>query len=97
MLSRKGLGVAPPTIASIRGADSANVVCFFSRKGGIIRCEVRTAGDGYELEIDRPDAIMQVERFNGAAALNRRWRDVEGGLLKQGWRGPAPRQQLQHL
>jgi hypothetical protein len=73
------------------------VVCFFSRPGGIIRCEVRTAGDGYELVIDRPDAIVQVERFNGAEALNRRWMDVEGRLLKQGWLGPAPRQQLQHL
>ena len=73
------------------------MVCFFSRSGGIIRCEVRTAGDGYELLIDRPDAVERVERFDGAAALNRRWRDVEGGLLKQGWRGPAPRQQLQHL
>ena len=73
------------------------MVCFFSRRGGIIRCEVRTAGDGYELVIDRPDAAVQVERFTGADALNRRWMDVEGGLLKQGWRGPAPRQQLQQL
>ncbi len=73
------------------------MVCFFSRRGGIIRCEVRTAGDGYELLIDRPDAIMQVERFSGAEALNRRWLDVEGCLLTQGWRGPAPRQQLQQL
>jgi hypothetical protein len=73
------------------------VVCFFCRRGGIIRCEVRTGGDGYELVIDRPDAIVQVERFSGAEALNRRWMDVEGRLLKQGWRGPAPRQQLQHL
>ena len=72
------------------------MVCFFSRRGGIIRCEVRTASDGYELLIDRPDAIVQVERFSGAEALNRRWLDVEGCLLKQGWRGPAPRQQLQH-
>jgi hypothetical protein len=73
------------------------VVCFFSRRGGIIRCEVRTACDGYELLIDRPDAIVQVERFSGAEALNRRWLDVEGCLLKQGWRGPAPRQQLPQL
>jgi len=73
------------------------VVCFFSRRGGIIRCEVRTATDGYELHIDRPDAILQVERFSGADELNRRWTDVERRLLKQGWRGPAPRQQLQHL
>jgi hypothetical protein len=73
------------------------VVCFFSRRGGIIRCEVRTAGDGYELLIDRPDALVQVERFSGAEELNRRWTDVEGGLLKQGWRGPASRQRLQHL
>jgi hypothetical protein len=75
------------------------VVCFFSRAEGIIRCEVRPVldGDGYELVIDRPDAMVQVERFSGAEALNTRWMDVEKRLLRQGWRGPAPRQHLKHL
>jgi hypothetical protein len=65
----------------------------------VIRCEVRPVldGDGYELVIDRPDALVQVERFTGAEALNRRWLDVEQRLLRQGWRGPAPRQHLKHL
>ena len=53
--------------------------------------------DGYELVIDQPDAVVQVERFSGAEALNRRWLDVEGRLLRQGWRGPAPRQHLKNL
>lgn len=80
-------------------ADSADVVCFFSRGGGVIRCEVRPVGDrnGYELVIDRPDALLQVERFEGADAVNRRWTDVAGRLLRQGWRGPALRQHLKHL
>ncbi len=75
------------------------MVCFFSRADGLIRCEVRPAGngDGYELLIDRPDAAVQVERFSGAEALNRRWMDVEGYLISQGWRGPAPRQHLKYL
>jgi len=75
------------------------VVCFFSRAEGVIRCEVRPARDGagYELVIDRPDSAMQVERFSGAEELNKRWVDVEGRLLRQGWRGPAPRQHLKHL
>jgi hypothetical protein len=75
------------------------VVCFFSRAEGIIRCEVRPSndGNGYELLIDRPDAVVQVERFSGAEALNKRWVDVEGCLLRQGWRGPAPLHQLKHL
>jgi hypothetical protein len=75
------------------------VVCFFSGVEGVIRCEVRPVldGDGYELVIDRPDALVQVERFTGAEALNRRWLDVEERLLRQGWRGPAPRQHLKHL
>lgn len=74
------------------------MVCFFSRADGIIRCEVRPAskGDGYELVIDRPDAPVQIERFSGAEALNKRWKDVEGSLIRQGWRGPAPRQHLKH-
>jgi hypothetical protein len=75
------------------------VVCFFSRAEGVIRCEVRPAmdGQGYELVIDRPDSAVLVERFSGAEDLNRRWVDVEGRLLRQGWRGPAPRQHLKHL
>ncbi len=75
------------------------MVCFFSSAQGVIRCEVRPVddGNGYELVIDRPDAVVQVERFNGAEALNKRWLDVEDRLLKQGWRGPAPRQHLKHL
>jgi hypothetical protein len=75
------------------------VVCFFSGAEGVIRCEVRPVldGDGYELVIDRPDALVQVERFTGAEALNRRWLDVKKRLLRQGWRGPAPRQHLKHL
>jgi hypothetical protein len=75
------------------------VVCFFSRAEGFIRCEVRPVinGEGYELVIDRPDSFIQVERFRGAEELNKRWVDVEGRLLRQGWRGPAPRQHLKHL
>lgn len=72
------------------------MVCFFSRADAIIRCEVRPSvkGDGYELVIDRPDAAVQIERFSGAEALNKRWMDVEEYLISQGWRGPAPRQHL---
>ena len=86
----------PPLHIGALAADSADVVCFFSRAEGVIRCEVRTIVNGYELLIDRPDAVVQVERFEGAEALNRRWRDVERRLLRQGWRGPAPRQRLKH-
>ena len=87
-----------PPIARFGRADSEGVVCFFSRADRVIRCEVRAAddGSGYELLIDHPDAVVQVERFSGADALNRRWMDVEGRLLRQGWRGPAPRQHLRH-
>lgn len=76
------------------------MVCFFSRSEGIIRCEVRPVLDGddsYELIIDRPDAMVQVERFSDAGTLNERWTDVEEGLLRQGWRGPAPLQHLKHF
>ena len=85
-----------PPIARIGDADTEGVVCFFSRADSVIRCEVRAVddGSGYELVIDHPDAVVQVERFSGAEALNRRWMDVEGRLLRQGWRGPAPRQQI---
>lgn len=85
-------------IARIGGADTEDVVCFFSRADSVIRCEVRPVedGSGYELVIDHPEAVVEVERFTCAEALNRRWTDVEGRLLRQGWRGPAPRQQLRN-
>ena len=88
-----------PPIARIGRADTEGVVCFFSRADSVIRCEVRPVNDGsgYELVIDHPDAVVQIERFDGAEALNQRWIDVEGRLLRQGWRGPAPRQQLKNL
>lgn len=74
------------------------MVCFFSRADSVIRCEVRAVddGSGYELVIDHPDDVVQVERFSGAETLNRRWVDVEGRLLRLGWRGPAPRQHLKN-
>jgi len=64
---------------------------FFTGAAGVIRCEVRNdeRADGYELVIERPDGTIQVEWFSGTAALNERWGDIERGLLKQGWRGPA--------
>lgn len=65
---------------------------FFRRGEALIRCEVRSDwnGDGYELVIDRPDSMMRVERFRGARELNRRWTELEDGLLKDGWHGPQP-------
>ncbi len=74
------------------------MVCFFKRADGVIRCEVRhdRSGDGYELVIDRPDSMVRVERFQRAEALNKRWRDVETTLLRQGWRGPGLRPRFQY-
>ena len=68
--------------------EQTSMVCYFRRAEGVIRCEVRhdRSGDGYELVIDRPDAMVRVERFDGAQALNERWRHVEQSLLRQGWR-----------
>lgn len=65
---------------------------FFRRGDALIRCEVRTDwnGDGYELVIDRSDSMVRVERFRGAGELNDRWTEFEGGLLRDGWRGPQP-------
>lgn len=62
---------------------------FFRRDGVTMRCEVRTdlQGDGYELVIERPDAVVCVERFSEPAALNHRWSELEQSLLREGW-GP---------
>ena len=66
---------------------------FFRRGSASIRCEVRTdsLGDGYELVVDRPDAMVSVERFDTSPELNRRWRQIERTLIREGWRGPSAR------
>ena len=63
---------------------------FFRRDGASIRCEVRSdaAGRGYELIINRPDTMISVERFVAPPDLNRRWRELERTLVREGWQGP---------
>jgi hypothetical protein len=71
----------------------AAMLYFFRRGGASIRCEVRTdaGGNGYELIIDRPDVMVSVERFVAPPDLNRRWREIERTLLREGWDGPRVR------
>jgi hypothetical protein len=66
---------------------------FFRRGTATVRCEVRTDSDGqgYELVVDRPDAMVSVERFGEPPELNRRWSEIERTLLREGWRGPQLR------
>lgn len=63
---------------------------FFRRGAASIRCEVRTdtGGDGYELIVDRPDAMVSIEHIGSPPELNRRWREIARGLLREGWNGP---------
>jgi len=63
---------------------------FFRRGGATIRCEVRSDsdGNGYELIVDRPDAMVTVESFGAPPELNRRWREIERTLIREGWHGP---------
>jgi hypothetical protein len=66
---------------------------FFRRGAASIRCEVRpeSEGNGYELIVDRPDAMVSVERFGAPPELNQRWREIERTLLREGWQGPRLR------
>ena len=78
--------------ATCRQEDSA-VFYFFRRGAASIRCEVRSDsdGNGYELIVDRPDAMVSVERFGAPPELNRRWREIERTLIREGWHGPRLR------
>jgi hypothetical protein len=74
-----------------RRADNNNEMFYFFRRGAAsIRCEVRTdsGGTGYELIVDRPDAMVSIERFGAPPELNRRWREIERTLIREGWQGP---------
>jgi hypothetical protein len=66
---------------------------FFRRDGASIRCEVRpdSCGDGYDLIVDRPDAMVTIEHFDAPPDLNRRWSEIERTLQREGWTGPQPR------
>jgi hypothetical protein len=66
---------------------------FFRRGGACLECEVRldSAGHGYELIVNRPDATISVERFAAPPDLNRRWREIERTLAREGWHGPHVR------
>ena len=73
------------------GADNNGEMFYFFRRGAAsIRCDVRTdsGGTGYELIVDRPDAMVSVERFGAPPELNRRWREIERTLIREGWQGP---------
>ena len=65
---------------------------FFRRNGTSIRCEVRadSAGEGYELIVERPNATLSVEHFGAPPDLNRRWQEIERILVREGWQGPHP-------
>lgn len=67
---------------------------FFRRDGASLRCEIRPDSDGlgYELIVDRPDAMVSVERFDAPPELNRRWQEVERTLIRAGWDGPRLRE-----
>ena len=62
---------------------------FFQRADSVIRCEIRLDwdGDGYELLIHTRNAL-RVERFQDTTALTRRWSQLEGQLIKEGWSEP---------
>jgi hypothetical protein len=65
---------------------------YLFRRGDVsIRCEVRADAGGYELIVDRPDAMVSVERFGAPPELNRRWREIERTLRREGWWGPQVR------
>jgi hypothetical protein len=75
-------------------SDNLPAMYYFFRRGGAsIRCEVRTDSceQGYDLIVDRPDAMVSVEHFDAPPDLNRRWSEIERTLLREGWSGPQLR------
>ena len=74
-------------------ADNPEEMLYFFRRGSAsIKCEMRSDAVGmYELIVERPDAKISIERFPEPPALNRRWREIERTLIREGWHGPQVR------
>jgi hypothetical protein len=63
------------------------MIWFFERNGEYLRCEVRdgATGEACELVITYPDGRQRVEPFEEPGALARRQRELELGLVSDGW------------
>jgi hypothetical protein len=88
------VGPRRPLTHGARSSDKMHAMFYFFRRGGAsIRCEVRTDsyGHGYELIVDRPDAMVSVEHFDAPPELNRRWSEIARTLIREGWTGPQLR------
>ena len=67
-------------------------MCYwFERTGDYVRCEVRRAGDEYELTVVKADGAHRVWRFTDSSALYRHQVAIEQRLLDRGWKGPHGR------
>ena len=68
------------------------MVSFFEQSGRFIRCETRDCSDGtFELLVINEDGHEQVERFEGAEALDVRLAELENHYQRSGWFGPYGR------
>lgn len=68
------------------------MIWFYEREGLHLYYEVRLCqdGPGYELAITYPGGILLTERYDTEADLNRRFRELETSLAREGW-GPLER------
>jgi hypothetical protein len=69
--------------------DIVGMFWWFKRGADYVRYESREAHDGvYELRLLDPEGAERVERFDTEHDLNARQRELERGLIEDGWTGP---------
>src|SRR5205807_138647 len=72
--------------------NGGTAMCYwFERGGDYIQCEVRRAGDHYELHVINSDGTESVEQFVESCSLFGRQVGLEERLLHDGWKGPHGR------
>lgn len=66
------------------------MIWFYQRGGKQLFYEVRLQDDGpgFELGISYPEGTLLTERFSTEAALERRFRQLQQALAREGW-GPV--------
>lgn len=65
---------------------------FFQKANEYLRCELRPAGNGFDLRIEEPSCAERIEHFPTYDEAMARWEDLRVQFNVDGWAGPFGRE-----